>query len=225
MQHLLAEQDMVAFADQDDVWLPEKLARGVAALRPLANEIPALYCARQMLVDEALNPLGLSRRINRPPGFPAALIQNVTTGCTLVLNRRAVAMVATSSPPAASLHDWWCYLVVAAGGGRVISDDAATVLYRQHPANMIGAVNSMPRRAIAALRRGRAIYMEVLRQHVAALAAQPHLLTPAARAQVETIDRALKGTLLHRLAALFMPGLRRQTAPEMAGFWMWFLAG
>ena len=32
VQHLLAEEDMVAFADQDDVWLPEKLARGVAAL-------------------------------------------------------------------------------------------------------------------------------------------------------------------------------------------------
>ena len=225
VQDRLADSDMIAFADQDDVWLPNKLARGVAALRNLANETPALYCARQMLVDEALAPLGLSRKLTQPAGFPAALIQNVTTGCTLVLNRRAVAMVANSTPPAASLHDWWCYLVVTAGGGRLIADDEATVLYRQHTANMIGARTSMPRRALAALRRGRAIYMEVLRQHIGALLAQPHLLTPGARTQVETLDRALKGSLLHRLAALFMPGLRRQTAPEMAGFWMWFLAG
>ena len=225
VQNLLADTDMVAFADQDDVWLPNKLARGVTALRSLDTEVPALYCARQMLVDEALNPIGLSRKITPSPGFPAALIQNVTTGCTLVLNRRAVAMLANSTPPAASLHDWWCYLVITAGGGSLITDDEATVLYRQHPANLIGAVNSMPRRALAALRRGRAIYMEVLRQHLAALLAQPHLLTPATRAQVETIDRALKGSLLRRLAALFMPGLRRQTAPEMAGFWIWFLAG
>ena len=225
VQNRLAESDMVAFADQDDVWLPDKLARGVAALHDLANQVPALYCARQMLVDEQLNPLGLSLRLTEPPGFPAALIQNVTTGCTLVLNRRAVALVANSTPPSASLHDWWCYLVVTAAGGRLLTDDAATVLYRQHPANLIGAVNSMPRRAVAAMRRGRAIYMEVLRQHVGALMAQPHLLTPGARKQVEIIDHALKGSLLHRVLALFMPGLRRQTFPEMAGFWVWFLAG
>ena len=43
-------QQMVAFADQDDVWLPEKLARGAAALAP-SGEVKALYFARQRLVD------------------------------------------------------------------------------------------------------------------------------------------------------------------------------
>ena len=33
----------VAFADQDDVWLPEKLARGVDCLAALAPDLPALY--------------------------------------------------------------------------------------------------------------------------------------------------------------------------------------
>lgn len=225
VQDRLADSDLVAFADQDDVWLPKKLVRGVAAMRNLANEVPAVYCARQMLVDEDLNPLGLSLRLDQPPGFPASLIQNVTTGCTLVLNRRAVSLVANSAPPPASMHDWWCYLVVTAAGGRLLTDNEATVLYRQHPANLIGADNSMPRRAVAAMRRGRAIYMAVLRQHVGALMDQPHLMNARARSQVEKLDRALKGGFFRRLLALFMPGLRRQTFPEMMGFWLWFLAG
>jgi glycosyltransferase involved in cell wall biosynthesis len=221
----LADGDMVAFADQDDVWLPEKLARGVTALRDAGNARPALYCARQMLVDEDLHPLGPSLAIRRDPGFPAALIQNVTTGCTLVLNRRAVDLVAASTPPPASVHDWWCYIVVTAAGGRLIADDQATVLYRQHAANMIGSPHSMPRRALAALRRGRAIYLTVLRQHTAALMAQPQLLDAAARAQVTAIHQALQGGPLRRLTVLPMPGLRRQTLLEMLGFWAWFLLG
>ncbi len=225
VQDRLAKHDTVAFADQDDIWLPTKLARGITALRNHANQIPALYCARQILVDEDLRHIGLSLRLTRPPGFPAALIQNLTTGCTLMLNQRAVHLIAASRPPQASLHDWWCYLVVTAAGGRLEADDEATVLYRQHPANLIGALNSLPRRAIAALRRGRAIYMTVLRAHVNALLAQPHLMNAAATAQVTRIDRALRGGVLQRLRVLFMPGLRRQTFPEMAGFWLWFLAG
>ncbi len=221
----LAEGDMVAFADQDDVWLPEKLARGVDALRGIANEVPAIYCARQILVDEALRRIGISGPLRRPAGFPAALTQNVTTGCTVLLNQRAVALVAGSTPPGASLHDWWCYLVVTAAGGALLHDDEPTVLYRQHTANMVGAPRSMPRRAVAAARRGPAVFMNVLRQHVAALLAQPHLMNAEARGQVEMLDRALKGGPLKRLAVLRMPGLRRQTMPEMAGFWVWFLLG
>ena len=221
----LGPGDLVAFADQDDVWLPQKLARGVEALRRHGTEAPALYCARQILVDEALNRLGESLRITRPPEFPAALIQNVTTGCTLVLNRPAVNLVATSTPPPATVHDWWCYLMVTAAGGVLLADDEATVLYRQHPANMIGGHVSMPRRAVAALRRGRRVYMAVLRQHVDALLAQPQLLANETRARVAEIDRALRGGFWQRLRALFTPGLHRQTMPEMAGFWLWFLLG
>jgi hypothetical protein len=221
----LAEGDMVAFADQDDVWLPEKLARGVDSLRGVANEVPAIYCARQILVDETLRRIGVSGPLHRPAGFPAALTQNVTTGCTVLLNQRAVTLVAGSRPPGASLHDWWCYLVVTAAGGALLHDDEPTVLYRQHTGNMVGAPRSMPRRAVAAVRRGPGVFMNVLRQHVTALLEQPHLMNAQARQQVELLDQALRGGPLKRLAVLRMPGLRRQTMPEMAGLWVWFLVG
>ena len=53
-----ADPDVIAFADQDDVWLPDKLARGVGALQGVAG--PGLYCSRQILVDQVLRRIGES---------------------------------------------------------------------------------------------------------------------------------------------------------------------
>lgn len=221
----LSEADAVAFADQDDVWLPEKLARGIAALTALPASVPVLYCARQVLVDARLKQLAPSGPVARWPGFPASLTQNIATGCTVMLNRAAAGLVAASTPSSTALHDWWCYLMVTAAGGQVVQDDEPVVLYRQHAGNLVGAPASMTRRALAALRRGPGVFMNVLRQNVAALAQQPHLLSEQARAEVTAIDRALSGRGTARLAALRMPGLHRQTWPETLLFRWWFLIG
>jgi glycosyltransferase involved in cell wall biosynthesis len=221
----MAEPDMVAFADQDDVWLPQKLERGVAALRHAPRDEPILYCARQVLVDATLQHLGLSHQISRPTGFPAALTQNVATGCTVMLNRPGARLVAASRPSTGTLHDWWAYLLVTAAGGRLIQDAEPVVLYRQHAQNLVGAPASMASRAIAALHRGPALFMTVLREHIGALLAQPDLLSERARAELVTLDRALRSGPWRRLSALRMHGLHRQTWPETLLFRCWFLIG
>ena len=219
-----ADADLVAFADQDDVWMPDKLARAAAALGAIPPGTPALYCARQVLVDAGLGRVGISASI-RPLGFPAALTQNVATGCTVMMNRVAARLVAGSEPPSTSLHDWWSYLVVAAAGGRLIADPAPVVLYRQHAGNLVGAPPSMRRRAVAALRRGPGVFMHVLREHVAALRAQPGLVAPENRAALECIHQALANGPGARFAALRTPGLRRQTWQETLLFRLWFMVG
>ena len=221
----LAERDVVAFADQDDVWLPHKLERGVAALRAAPADEPVLYCARQILVNATLQRLGLSHRLSRPAAFPAALTQNVATGCTVVLNRPAAQLVARSKPSTGTLHDWWAYLLVTAAGGRLVQDEEPVVLYRQHALNLVGAPASMTRRAVAALRRGPALFMTVLREHIAALLVQPELISERARADLVSLDRALRRGPWYRLAALRLPGLNRQTWPETLLFRCWFLIG
>jgi glycosyltransferase involved in cell wall biosynthesis len=219
----LGPRDAVAFADQDDVWLPEKLARGVAALTAIEPDVPALLCTRQMLVDAALAPFGESPVVHRPPGFPAALTQNVATGCTVLLNRAAARLVAGSRAPETTLHDWWSYLVVSAAGGRVLVDPAPLVLYRQHGANVVGAPATLPGRAIAALRRGPGKFMRIFRANLACLAAQPALLTDTARRDVTRLQAALSGGWLTRARALRTPGLRRQTRLGTLTFRLWFL--
>jgi glycosyltransferase involved in cell wall biosynthesis len=217
--------EAVAFVDHDDVWLPQKLARGAAALAEAADDRPILYCARHVLVDAELRRIGLGAPPARRPGFPAALTQNIATGCTVMLNRAATRLIAASRPSPAAQHDWWCYLLVAGSGGAIVQDAEPVLLYRQHGANLVGAPPSLARRAIAALRRGPGVFMAVLRQNVAALAAQPELLSLAARADVARLDAALRRGWLARLAALRMPGLYRQTRLETLVFRLWFLIG
>ena len=213
-----------AFADQDDVWLPDKLTRALHALAPFGNR-PALYCARQLLVDEDLNRLGLSAPLDGPTAFPAALTQNIATGCTTVLNPAAVRLVAQSTAPPCTLHDWWSYLVVTAAGGAVVWDDAPVVLYRQHGGNVVGAPSSRGHRAWAAMRRGPGMFMTVLRGHVAGLQAQPALLTADNQAKLDVIAAGLGRTPLRRLRALSTAGLVRQTRSETLLFRLWFLVG
>ena len=211
----------VAFADQDDVWLPEKLARGLAGLGD--DPVPCLYCSRQVLVDEALNRLSDSAPLRREPGFAAALTQNIATGCTVLLNQAAVSLVASSTPPAATLHDWWSYLVVTAAGGRVVVDPVPAVLYRQHGRNLVGAPATMRRRAVAAMSRGPEVFLNVLRGHVGALRSQPALLSPESRAVLDLVDAGLRGGVRERLRALRLHGLHRQTWQETLLFRWWFL--
>ncbi len=221
MALLHATEGMVAFCDQDDVWLAEKIARGAAAV---AGDGPALYCARQILVDAALRPLGESQLI-RHAGFPAALTQNIAAGCTIVMNEAARRLVAASRPPPSTLHDWWSYLVVSAAGGRIVCDATPTVLYRQHGGNVVGAPRGRVRRAVAALRRGPAAFMSRLRDHVAALLDHEAMLAETALADLRAVDTALRGGVISRLTALRRPGLIRQTPAETAIFRLWFLLG
>ncbi|CAH2600975.1 Glycosyltransferase family 2 protein [Rhodovastum atsumiense] len=221
----LGERDAIAFADQDDIWLPHKLERGLAALHRAGQGLPVLYCGRQILVDQDLNRLGLSGALRRATGFPAALTQNVATGCTVMLNRQAACLVAASRPAPGTLHDWWAYLMVTAAGGLLVQDKEPVILYRQHRCNLVGAPASSLRRAVGALRRGPALFMTLLRAHVDGLLAQPELITERARAELLLLSRALHGGIRLRLMALRMPGLHRQTWPETALFRCWFLIG
>jgi glycosyltransferase involved in cell wall biosynthesis len=217
--------DGVAFVDQDDVWLPDKLTRGFAALAAADPDLATLYCARLMVVNARLRRLTETTIAPDRCGFPASLTQNVAAGCTIMLNRRAAALVAASAPPSASPHDWWCYLLVTAAAGCILVDNAVVALYRQHAGNAVGAPPSQLRRAVAALRRGPRIFMNVLRQHVEALVAQQDLLGEDARHTVLRLHHALRGGLRERLGALRLPGLRRQTWQETLLFRLWFLIG
>ncbi len=131
--------DYVAFCDQDDVWNADKLARAVAALGRCDPAVPALYCARAVLTDAALTPIGHTRLPNRPPGFYNALIENIASGMATVMNRAAVDLINAAPPSAAvnPIHDWWAYQAVTACGVAIYDPEPA-LLYRQHGRNTIG---------------------------------------------------------------------------------------
>jgi glycosyltransferase involved in cell wall biosynthesis len=218
-----ADYPLLAFADQDDVWLPEKLARAVAGLHTAPDIEPGLYCARHFVVDAELRPRGESFHLRRPPGFPDALVQNLVTGCTVMLNHSAANLIAGTDPPPGSVHDWWSYILVSAAGGRIIADDTPTILYRQHDSNAIGVTPSTLVRAFRALRRGPTAFSRQLRAHVAALMQQRDLLSPAARTRLDTIATALNAGPFQRIGLVSSGQLRRQTWMEdlLLVWWLW----
>jgi glycosyltransferase involved in cell wall biosynthesis len=224
-QSVASRSAMFAFSDQDDIWLPEKLARGVAALSGIPPDVPGLYCSGHTLVDDCLRPIGHSPVARRPPSFPAAMTQNIAQGCTVMLNRAAAELIANSEPADQTWHDWWSYLVVTASGGRVLVDPAETMLYRQHGANQVGNAGSLLQRGVGVVRRGRRPFMSLVRSHITGLRRQPHLLTEASRAQLAVIETGLNGGFFARLSALRLSGFRRQSWPEDMVFRLWFLLG
>ncbi len=131
------DADLWSFADQDDVWAPEKVERGVTALAGLEDQ-PALYCARVLVVDDALRPLYPHELPHRGPSFANGLVQNIALGCTIMINRRARQVLLDGGwPRDCVMHDAWMYLVVA-GTGTVVYDDRPVVHYRQHGRNTVG---------------------------------------------------------------------------------------
>jgi glycosyltransferase involved in cell wall biosynthesis len=149
------DADLWALADQDDVWLPSKLER--AARNLTGRDEPALACGRVLVTDERLRPLYPHALPRRGPSFANALVQNVATGCTIVLNRPARAVLRDRWPVDAVMHDAWLYLVVS-GTGTVVYDPEVVVRYRQHARNAVGVgagpVARMAGRVRRQLRRG-----------------------------------------------------------------------
>ena len=130
-----------AFCDQDDVWQKDKLARAASALAPFGEQVPVMYCSRLEIVDSNLQSLGLSRVPTRI-GFGNAMVENVATGCTMVLNKRARSLILSDLPDQCDMHDWWIYLVISCFG-KVIYDPTPTIRYRQHGENAVGTSINM----------------------------------------------------------------------------------
>lgn len=135
----------MAFADQDDVWLPQKLAVTLAAMARIeagqGERVPCLVHTDLTVVDDQLTVRSASfARYQRMD--PAAcsglslLSVNQVTGCTMMINR-ALLQLALPVPPEAILHDWWCAIV--SGAGRRVFLIDPMILYRQHGANQVGA--------------------------------------------------------------------------------------
>jgi glycosyltransferase involved in cell wall biosynthesis len=136
----------VALADQDDVWLPTKLARELELLqqeeRAAGTATPLLVHSDLAVVREDLTLLHRSFlefqgiRHRSESALATLLIQNFVTGSTVVLNR-ALLDAAVPLPPVI-MHDWWLALCAAALG-RLLYVPEATVLYRQHGRNAQGS--------------------------------------------------------------------------------------
>ena len=134
------DSEFVAFCDQDDVWHKDKIAVAINKLESFGVHKPAMYCCRTRLVNNDLEIIGYGSIPRKNLALENSLIQNVATGCTIVLNRKAADVLRAKEPNLECLlmHDFWFYLVISAFGG-VYFDESAYIDYRQHDGNIVGA--------------------------------------------------------------------------------------
>lgn len=224
--------DMVAISDQDDVWLPEKLVRGAAALagvglRGAGQDLPALSTGSSWVCDADLAKLCRMPIPARPPGFRHALVQNIAGGNTMMLNHAALALLQAASLEARKLvvHDWWIYQIIAGVGGVVLYDPEPMLLYRQHSGNLIGANHGF----VAKSRRLKLLLIGRFRRwnsiNIKALTASAHRFTAQNRQILQDFDRLRRMTLLPRLRLLKQLGLYRQGLAGNLSLWVAALLG
>lgn len=142
LQEAEAMFDYYAFCDQDDIWAHDKLE---VALRTLetkgCNEwAPAMYGGRTELVDESGGFIGYSPLFKKKPSFSNALVQNVSGGNTMVINKKSRDLLLTVHDHSLVVsHDWLAYLFVTSVGGIAIYDPNPRLKYRQHGGNLVGS--------------------------------------------------------------------------------------
>jgi glycosyltransferase involved in cell wall biosynthesis len=134
--------EMIALADQDDLWQPNHLIDSIARVE-LTPERPTLTYAK---VREFNSESGLDQAKLWPRQVPKGDIREVLTwnparGCTIVLNRKAVEIINSHPPQKAIMHDWWALLCIFAVG-KVSCSTEAEIYYRLHETNTIGVPRS-----------------------------------------------------------------------------------
>jgi len=128
------------FADQDDVWLPDKCSRAVTHLPNYQNKA-ALYFSRKKLVDATLKPLGRKDYIRLTHTFWDYFDRSNAFGCTMCVTRPLVdALQDDRFYELQFLHDNYIYRLCLSANIPIFYDDAETILYRQHGDNVEGAV-------------------------------------------------------------------------------------
>ena len=204
--------DAVAFADQDDVWHDDKLARQFALLRgkrldAVSSNVVAFWPradggVRRRLIDKA-----------QPQRSLDFLFESAGPGCTFVLEAsafRQVRDVLAEHPlvdPSVA-HDWLVYAVARALGLRWRIDPTPTIDYRQHGSNATGA-NSGPKQALVRLR---ALASGRFRSQVGAVARlTAAIAAPALGHRLATVLPLLESNTPASRAALrrLVPELRR----------------
>ncbi|MEO9574394.1 MAG: glycosyltransferase [Tateyamaria sp.] len=221
----VANQDVspswIAFSDQDDVWLPDKISRALNTLRQYDPRRPTLYCSRTWVTCRNLSKRRMSAPRPRTPHFRNALVQNIAAGNTIVLNPAAVSLVleAVNHVGPVVVHDWWLYQLVTGTGGKVVHDDMPSLLYRQHEANQIGVSDTAYARLRRLLQLLRGEFRAWNQTNIAALLSCGAVLRPDHLAMLESFARLSTLPVLKRMLLLKRLGLYRQTVGGTITLW------
>ena len=207
--------DWFAWADDDDIWMPEKIATAIARLRAVPASRPAIFASRTILVDADRKKLGLSRIPAAPSEFRRMLAQNPVSGNTMVFNRAARDLLMIGDVPDVFAHDWWLGILVLGNGGVLEYETAPLVEYVQHAGNRIGASRTVRQKLRKFIRSFLGSLQERNARHIRALESRRDMLSDGNREIVDAFAEAHDSrSLFERINVLMRFGIRRDSLLE-----------
>ncbi|MGV8884442.1 MAG: glycosyltransferase [Microbacteriaceae bacterium] len=135
----LTDAGLIAFADQDDIWLPGKLARHAGFIAAGCDGVSS-----DVTAFSADGPRSLVRKSYPQRRFDF-LFESPGPGCTFLMSNRLATLAQqqladlSSEASRTDFHDWLLYVLCRARGWEWRIDDLPTVDYRQHGSNAMGA--------------------------------------------------------------------------------------
>lgn len=125
------EGDLWAYCDQDDVWLKDKLERGVAYFKDINTMQPEMYSGSYYIANEKLQVLGkVILKNDTHYTFQKAITECRHLGFNCMINAPLRELVLKGNINEIVTHDWWTELVVMEFGD-VYEDEVCTVIHRR----------------------------------------------------------------------------------------------
>lgn len=134
------QADYYFFSDQDDVWLPDKLAVSLQEAQSYPTDQPLMVYMDLTVVDQDLQVMTESMIRSQSHHANTQLVQELTentvTGGVSMINHSLASLWTKTED--IIMHDWYLALLASAFGKLVFIDKAGE-LYRQHADNVLGA--------------------------------------------------------------------------------------
>jgi glycosyltransferase involved in cell wall biosynthesis len=130
--------DYIALADQDDIWMPDKIERLVSEIGDYS-----LICSDAELIDGRGQKIADSFQrysnnyIADGKDFATMVFRNFVTGCTALITKDLIRK-ALPIPDGVHHHDWWLALIASKTNGLKYLNEPL-IKYRQHSSNDTGA--------------------------------------------------------------------------------------
>jgi glycosyltransferase involved in cell wall biosynthesis len=137
---LAKRHNWLAFADQDDIWVPHKLGKLATEMGVIDDGItPSLVYSDLAVIDknDTVTSLSFWDKQKIRPGkinFATLLYGNVVLGCTMIINYPMAKEFFLFDHPD-YFHDEWLGLIAYSFGKAKILNETL-VLYRQHESNV-----------------------------------------------------------------------------------------
>lgn len=216
----LCQGEIIALADQDDVWYPKKLEllESVFLARP---SVGAVFSDAEVMGEDQVtlgyrlwSSVGFSparqKGISNGRGAQVLINRNVVTGATMAFRTKFRDLLLPV--PKIWVHDAWIALLVSAIADLALIGEPL-IQYRRHPGQQIGPLDSTLAQSIASAKRAGADEYYALAQQFTS--ARERLLTAGEGSRIQAVIPQLDIKIKHLNARALIATKRLSRLPRI----------